>query len=220
MSFTPFNNHVQFKGKVGGTRVVFEDQVYRLTGGFLFMTSQLPNQNVGCLPAGTPVHADENLRILDIHYAFAVAENAAADATEIKLVKGFEGSRVQEGMLLMVAQKSVDTKAAKAVEVKGVDRSNPEYDVVTVTEALGSALKGGDVMWEAKADGEKFVIKVVPNALNQYDCWKDPNTTCVDGSAVFGSNGCVLENRIPPISPAVRAALKDADCFFRFSTHQ
>lgn len=219
MGVVMFNNAIQFSGEAGGTRVVFEDNVMRLTGGFVFHNSQLP-MSPYMLPAGTPVFADEETRLVDIHYAFAVAEAAEASATEIKLVKSFEGSRVMEGMLLMVAQKTVATKADKAVKVKSVDRSNPEYDVVTVEEALGSALKAGDTMWEAKEDGAKFSIKVIPNTLTQYDVKRDPAAYHVNGSVVWGSVGTVLENRIPPISPAVKAALKEADCYFRFSVHK
>lgn len=208
------DNHLSFSGKVGGAREVFEGHPWVLVGGCMFKLKQLPLYPNGILPAGTPIYVDEQARTFDVHYAFSVYESASA-ATEIKIAKGLEGSRVQEDMFLMAAQTNIDTAAGAAPKVVAVDRTNEAYDIVTLDAAL--TVTAGAVLWEAN-DQKK--IKVKPNALTSRDKVRYADTYMVDGDAIFGADGAVLERRIPPISPAVKKYMRENECFFRWSNHK
>lgn len=209
------DNHIEFSGSVGGARAVYEGHLHILVGGCMFKLNQLPLYPAGILPAGTPVYCDEEARTFDIHYAFAVAE-AATSSTSLKVAKGLEGSRIKVGMHLIPAQNDVATAADATFEVTAVDTSNAAYDTVTLGSAITAA--AGDVLWEADSTTKK--IKVLPNALTDRDKVRYADTFMVDGAAAFGSDGAVLERRIPPISPAVKAYMRSQDCFFRFSNHK
>lgn len=209
------DNHIQFSGKVGGARAVYEGHLMILVGGCMFKKDQMPLYPAGVLPAGTPVYCDEVARTFDIHYAFSVAEAATASTT-LKVAKGFEGSRIKVGMHLIPAQSDVATAADATFAVTAVDTSNEAYDIVTLGSAITAAV--GAVLWEADSTTKK--IKVLPNALTDRDKVRYAETYMVDGAAAFGCDGAVLERRIPPISDAVKAYMRSQDCFFRFSNHK
>lgn len=207
------DNHIAFSGKVGGARAIYEGHPHILVGGCMFKLNQLPLYPAGILPAGTPIYVDEVARTFDIHYAFELAE--AASTKTVKVKKGFEGSRIQVGMELIPAQADVETAASASYKVTAVDTTNEAYDVVTLSTALTA--NAGSVLWEANAEKK---IKVKPNALTDRDKVKYAETKMVDGAAVFACDGAVLENRIPPVSPAVKAYMRANDCFIRWSNHQ
>ena len=207
------DNHITFSGKVGGARAVFEDHVKVLVGGCMFKLNQLPLYPAGILPAGTPIYVDEEARTFDVHYAFALYESATTK--NIKIAKGLEGSRIQAGMKLIVAQADVETAAETSYTVSSVDTSNEAYDLVVLNAALTA--DAGSVLWEAGNDKK---IKVKPNALTDRDKVRYAETFMVDGAAVFGCDGAVLERRIPPVSDAVKKYMREHDCFFRWSNHK
>lgn len=207
------DNHIQFSGKVGGARAVYEGHLYILTGGCMFKLNQLPLYPAGILPAGTPVYCDEETRTFDIHYAFELAE--AASTKNVKIKKGFEGSRIQVGMELIPAQADLDTAASASYKVTAVDTANEAYDVVTLSAALTA--NAGSVLWEANSEKK---IKVKPNALTDRDKVRYAETFMVDGAAAFGSDGAVLERRVPPITDAVKKYMREQNCFFRWSNHK
>lgn len=213
--FGAADNYVQFADKVGGAREVFEGQPKVLVGGCTFNISQMPAYpNV--LPAATPIYVDEVARTIDIHYAFGVYEAANASTT-IKVKKGFEGSRIKVGMNIMKATAKVATTGT-AVTVTAVDTTDPAFDVVTVDSALTLTLT--DVIWEADKAGTGAKVKVVPNALTDRDKRLVPGSSHVNGATIFMCDGAILENRIPPVSDAIKLALKENDCFFRYTKHQ
>ncbi|MBQ0113666.1 MAG: hypothetical protein KBT03_11090 [Bacteroidales bacterium] len=212
---TSANQHIEFSDKVGGARVVFEGHPYVLTGGYNFDLSALPDYpNV--LPAGTPINCNEDTRTIAIHYAFRVVETTATSKT-VKLAKDGQGSRVKVGMNLMVAPSTLST-AGQGYEVKSVDTTAADYDVVT----LGSdaSFSANAILVEADAKTSSAKVKVVPNSLLDRDIVKDAKAKLVNATGVWSNDRPVLENRIPPIAPAIKTALLENGCYFRFSTRK
>jgi hypothetical protein len=207
---------LEFSDKVGGARNVYEGHINLLVGGFMFDKSELPAYP-WVLPAGTPIKVDEQARTIKIHYAFEVAEAVTAGA-KVKVKKGFEGSRVKAGMFLMVAPEDADT-AGTGIKVNSVVTTNDDFDEVTLASDPGE-LSAGAVLVEADKSGETAKIKSVPNALTDRDKRLAPDAKSINGDAVWACDRPILERRIPPIAPAIKKALRDADCFFRFSNRK
>lgn len=94
------------------------------------------------LPRFTPVAVDLKKRTAVVVKNVKVLEDAAGTATTIKVAKN---SLVTAGMTL-----GTGTKGAK---IASIDKTHADYDVITVAAAFGEAVKAGQVLFEASADG-------------------------------------------------------------------
>ena len=92
------------------------------------------------LPRFTPVQANLATRMVDVVKNVLVVEDAANDATSIKIKKG---SLAYVGM-------SLGAKSNTAV-VSAIDTSNANYDTLTIAAAFGEAVANGDILYEAVA---------------------------------------------------------------------
>lgn len=207
---------IEFSDKVGGARNVYEGHPLLLIGGFLFDKKELPNYPY-VLPAGTPILVDEQARSIKIHYAFEVHE-AVSSGKVVKVTKGFEGSRIKEGMTLMLAPESIDG-TGQGYTVASVDRSNEAYDAVTLNLAPGTIAKGA-ILVESTGATADAKIKVIPNSLTDRDKRLAPDSKSINGDAVWACDRPILERRIPPVAPIIKKALREADCFFRWSNRK
>lgn len=202
----------------GGARVVFTGTVKGVTSGqYDVDLTTLPEVAHGFVPAGTPVAVDDapTARTIKVHYAFEVV--AGGTATAVRVKKGWEGSRARVGMAVMVLPATVAT-AGKSVAITAVDRTNADYDVITIA-TLGT-LAAGTILVEAdsvSADSAK--IKVLPNAFLFYDVVKDPNAINMWGvDALYAQvDGVLLTRRVPPIAPIIREYLRENDVYVRYS---
>lgn len=207
---------MEFSDKVGGARNVYEGHPLLLIGGFMFDKKELPNYPY-VLPAGTPILVDEQARSIKIHYAFEVYE-AITSGKVVKVTKGFEGSRIKEGMTLMSAPDTIDG-TGQGYTVASVDVSNNDYDSVTLNASPGSLSKGA-ILVESTDATASAKIKVIPNSLTDRDKRLAPDAKSINGDAVWACDRPILERRIPPIAPVIKQAMKDADCFFRWSNRK
>lgn len=205
----------------GGARVVFTGTVKGVTSGqYDVDLTTLPEVAHGFVPAGTPVAVDDapNARTIQVHYAFEVV--AGGTTTAVRVKKGWEGSRARVGMAVMVLPAAVNT-AGKSVAITAVDRTNADYDVITIA-TLGT-LAAGTILVEAdKVSDDAAKIKVLPNAFLFYDVAKDPNAINMWGvDALFAQiDGVLLTRRIPPIAPIIREYMRDNDVYVRYSNSQ
>ena len=94
------------------------------------------------LPRFTPVAVDLKKRTAVVVKNVKVLEDAASTATTIKVAKN---SLATVGMTL-----GTGTKGAK---IASIDKTHADYDVITVAAAFGEAVKAGQVLFEASADG-------------------------------------------------------------------
>lgn len=208
------NNYTKFSKQWGGVRRAYEghDAPWMLNGGFKFPSLDVLPSSGNVLPAFSPVKADEQARTIEPLYIFEVKSVDSTNKT-ITVVKGEEGTRAKVGMVLIVTPSDLSSAAAAGsrATISAIDSSAADVDVLTVNNVVGSA---GGTLVEAGSDGK---IKVVPNSLTPYDTCVDEDAYALDGDAVWGANSPILERRIMPLPAVIKAALKAADCVFRFS---
>lgn len=94
------------------------------------------------LPRFTPVQADLSKRTCVVVKNAKVLEDAKADATTIKIAKN---SLIVEGTILGTGK--------KGATVTAMDKTNPDYDTVTLDAAFGENVNAGQVLFEASAAG-------------------------------------------------------------------
>lgn len=203
----------------GGSRVVLTGTKYGVSSGrYKVDLTRLPDMANGIIPAGTPIKMDDTLRTVDIHYAFEVI-GSGSTANTLRVKKGFEGSRLKDGMILMVTPSGATATGTGAV-ISGLDRTNADYDEFTCAALTGAT--SGQTLVEASASGATATIKVLPNAFTFYDVVKDPNATYlwIDGLFIQ-TDGVLLTNRIPPISSVIKTYMADpngGNVYIRYST--
>lgn len=206
-----FSQNVKFNGKIGGSRRVFEGKPELLTGGFIFDLKDLPKAG-SVLPAGTPVFADEIKRTIKPLQTFSVKEVSGTSVKIVKSVGGVStGTRIKVGDTLVVLGDDLSA-AGTPIKVTAVDGSNEEYDVLTVNAATGVSERTPLAM--GTEDGKPYCI---PNGILAYDKCLDENAYEAYGEVAFFCARPVYERRMPPVNDAVKKALSDAGCFFRFS---
>jgi hypothetical protein len=211
------NNYVQWSKSWGGVRKCYEAKPTLLVGGFDMKLEDMPAYpNV--LPAGSPVRVDETAGVRSIVplYTFKVV---AVDAAEKKItVEKYEtGSVAKVGMKLIVIGDDLSEAAANVATVSEVDASASDKDVITLDAVTG--ISEGAVLGEA---GDDSKLKVVPNALTYCDNQiADRDAYAMDVDACWNCiDKPVLERRMPPITDSIKAALREAGCFFRFSNRK
>ena len=224
---------IKWSKTYGGARNVFTGSAGGVTSGQYFVDlNTLPDGDTGCIPAGTPILINDAARTIAIHYAFELYE-AKATGTEAtfqaKIKKGFEGSRIQAGMILGAAPSTLAglSVATTAVYTVGtIDRSNALYDLVTVSnpnENVDTAtLAKGTVFIEMSEDAENpgnYYAKVLPNGYTLYDVSKQDNAILMYGvDGLFCQmDGVLLTNRIPPIADSIRDYMRSKDVYVRYS---
>jgi hypothetical protein len=143
----------------------------------------------------------------------------AVDAAEKKItVEKYEtGSVAKVGMKLIVIGDDLSEAAANVATVSEVDASASDKDVITLDAVTG--ISEGAVLGEAGNDSK---LKVVPNALTYCDNQiADRDAYAMDVDACWNCiDKPVLERRMPPITDSIKAALREAGCFFRFSNRK
>lgn len=107
---------------------------YRLNTAGLVVGSTLPNL--------TPVAVDLAKRTCVVVKNVKVLEEVAADATTVKVAKN---SLVEVGMFL--------GNGSKGAEIASIDKSNADFDTITVKAAFGGKIAVGAVLFEATAVG-------------------------------------------------------------------
>lgn len=218
------NNYVKFSKKIGGVRKAYEGHnlPWMYYGGFKFPSLDVLPASGNVLPAFTPVKVDEVARTIVPLYIFKVK---AVDATnsKVQVYKDVEGTRAKVGMPLILVGNNLSQAATNVATVTAIDSSNTDYDVLTLSASPATSgtawWAAGDYLAEADSATSKKV-KVVPNGLTPYDTCVDEDAYALDGDAVWGADAPILERRIVPIPDSIKAALKAADCVFKFSNRK
>lgn len=224
---------IKWSKTYGGARNVFTGSAGGVTSGQYFVDLKtLPDGDTGCIPAGTPILINDAARTIAIHYAFELYEEKATgtEATfQAKIKKGFEGSRIQAGMILgaapsTLANLSVATTAVYTVGT--IDRTNALYDLVTVSNpnenGQSATLAKGTVFIEMSEDAGSagdYYATVLPNGYTFYDVSKHDDAVLMYGvDGLFCQmDGVLLTNRIPPIADSIRDYMRSKDVYVRYS---
>ncbi|MDR0573851.1 MAG: hypothetical protein LBG96_07480 [Tannerella sp.] len=172
------------------------ETVYRLAGGFNLVTDNL--EQGAKIPPLAPLSIDFATRKATVVKNVRVVEDAAVSSTTIKIAKG---SLAYAGMI-------VGTGSAGAT-VSSIDKSNPDYDVITLSAAFGAATTKGKILFEASAAGGT-TVKNKANFLNYAWTKVEPGAT-VDG---VGRAFEVKESKlIAPIADKDKDTLKGVYIF-------
>lgn len=134
------------------SEVCRQETIYRMSGGFNLEDDKLVDGSY--LPHLCPLAVDFTTRKAKAVKNVKVYEAAISTATAVKIEKN---SLAYVGMIL-------GTGSAGAT-VNAIDKSNADYDVLTLAAAFGSALTLGQVLFEASAAGGT-TVKNVANFLN------------------------------------------------------
>ncbi len=130
------------KGQEVERELCNQKTIYRLAGGFNLVDEDVPNGAI--VPHLAPLSVDFKTRTAKVVKNVKIYEDANNSATELKVAKG---SVVKVGMFLGTG--------AKGAEISAIDKSNPDYDVIATSAALGASVKQGDVLFEATAANGK-----------------------------------------------------------------
>lgn len=172
---------------------------FRIQGGFNLDISNLVEGRV--IEPATPLFVDFKTRTAKVSISVGVLEEASETDTEIKVKKG---SHAYVGMFL--------GDGAKGAKVSKVDKSNADYDVITVEATMGVKLPVDSVLFEASAVGGKN-LKVVPNFINY------TRVTVEEGATVtaVGQAYEIRESKLyAPISEKEKEALGSRFLFVNF----
>ena len=103
---------------------------------------------------------------------FVVHADAVASATQIQLVAG-NGYHIPEvGEVVMIAPSNFDTGNGTARAINAVAlHSTGAYYTVTLADALGTAVKDGDVLVEGAEAGTGKAVLVKPNVVFSKDIY-------------------------------------------------
>lgn len=224
---------IRWSKTYGGARNVFTGSAGGVTSGQYFVDLRtLPDGDTGCIPAGTPILINDAARTIAIHYAFELDEETPTGigATfQAKIKKGYEGSRIQAGMILGVAPSTLadlSVPTTKVYTVGTIDRSNAFYDLVTVSnpneDVETATLAKGTVFIEMSVDtgnASNYYAKVLPNGYTFYDVSKHDDAVHMYGvDGLFCQmDGVLLTNRIPPIADSIRDYMRSKDVYVRYS---
>lgn len=208
------NNYIKFSKSFGGVRKCYEGKPIIAVGGFMCDTALMPTYpNV--MAAGTLVYADEQARTIVPLYTFKVK---AVDSTAKTItVEKFEtGTIAKVGMKLLVVGTDLTAAATDVATVSAIDSSAADVDVLTVDKIAGAT--ADSVLAEA---GEDSMVKAIPNGLTYCDNVLDPDAYAIDIDYIWNCmEKPVLERRMPPLTTSLKKALRDNECYFRFSNRK
>lgn len=219
------NNYIQFSKNFGGVRKCYEGKPTIAVGGFMCDPTLMPAYpNV--MAAGTLVYADEQARTIVPLYTFKVK---SVDSTNSKItIEKYEtGTIAKVGMKLIAVGDDLTQSAANAYTVSAIDSSADDVDVLTVDAVTG--VTEGAVLAECvtttTGEGQDAVttnlVKVIPNGLTYCDNVLDPDAYAIDIDYIWNCmEKPVLERRMPPLTDSLKKALRDNECYFRFSNRK
>jgi hypothetical protein len=216
------NNYIKFSKNFGGVRKCYEGKPTIAVGGFMCDPNLMPAYpNV--MAAGTLVYADETAGARSIKpiYTFKVLEVDTSN-NKIKVEKVETGTIAKVGMVLGVVGTDLTQAVSNVSTVSAIDSTNDGYDVLTVDAVAyeGTAFVAeGDVL--AEFNGTTKKIKNLPNGLTYCDNVLDPDAYAIDIDYIWNCmEKPVLERRMPPLTASLKKALRDNECYFRFSNRK
>ncbi len=179
---------------LAGSIPVFQhDKAFHLAqGGFNLVTTGLAAGTV--VPSGTVLGYDEANRTATIIKGATVVENVAADGVSIK---------VDKNHILVVGD--VIAATADAAAITAIDKTNENYDTITVDATLGAITAGAGV-YQAAAAGADPEFPVEPKGL----LYNPVKVVAGDVAFVDVVLRCtVYARRIPYVAPSIQEKLSN-----------
>ena len=204
-----YDQTVKASGKMGGALVVFEGHPSLLVGGFDFNMADLPDAK-DVLPCGTYLNCDESTRIAT---PIITAKVKAIDGTKVTVEDlGFGSTPFKVGATVAELGDNLANAATYYATV-----SSKEGNVLTLSGAV-TGLAVGDILVEVDATDKK--VKAIPNAILPYDRWYDADAIAVRCDGMWANDRPILERRMPACNDAIKTALVNAGCQFKWSNRK
>ena len=204
-----YDQTVKASGKMGGALVVFEGHPSLLIGGFDFDMADLPDSK-DVLPCGTYLNCDESTRKAT---PIITAKVKAIDGTKVTVEDlGFGRTPFKVGATVAELGDDLSSAARNYATV-----SSKEGNVLTLSGAV-TGLAVGDILVEVDATTKK--VKAVPNAILPYDRWYDSDAIAVRCDGMWANDRPILERRMPACNAAIKTALVNAGCQFKWSNRK
>lgn len=195
----------------GGGLVVFEGKPELLVGGFNFNMDDLPA--VGdVLPCGTPVYCDEAADARSITPIITAKVTAVSGSTVTVEDLGFGSTPFKVGATVAELGDDLTQAASNYATI-----SSKNGNVLTLSGAV-TGLAVGEILVEVDATTHK--VKGAPNALLPYDIRRGDNETGRTGDGMYRNDRPILERRMPAVNAAIKTALANAGCTFRWSNRK
>jgi hypothetical protein len=180
------------------TPAVENEERYDVTTGIRRRGSIVLNVNnltVGdYLPSFTPICVDLAHKTAEVVKNVKVVVDVSATDEVIKVAKG---SLLVAGMFI--------GNGSKGATIVSVDKSNTDYDAITVDATLGVKIPAGTVLFEASAADGKTQKHIANSAL--YGRWKV--TTGINNIAVLRTAAEIEPSKLDiPFSDNDKAAMK------------
>jgi len=140
------------------------------------------------IPAGTPIAFDEQTRFALVAKVAVVTEAASNAATAYKVKKGH--------LLKSGSQVKVTGQGAQAIIA--IDKTNADYDIITVGTTIGKAVAIGDAIYVDDAGA------TAPGGLSFQDITIGANGIA---SVTVATKGTVYARRIVPVPASIIALL-------------
>lgn len=204
-----YDQTVKASGKMGGALVVFEGHPSLLIGGFDFDMADLPDSK-DVLPCGTYLNCDETTRKA---VPIITAKVLSVDGTKVTVEDlGFGRSAFKVGATVAELGDNLANAATYYATV-----SSKEGNVLTLSGAI-TGLAEGDILVEVDATSKK--VKAIPNAILPYDRWYDADAYEVKCDGMWANDRPILERRMPACNAAIKTALVNAGCQFKWSSRK
>lgn len=174
------------------------DTVYRYSGGFNLELSNLTG--VQQIPPATPMKLDFKNRVATAIINVRVVE-AYANGESALTIKVAKNSLAYEGMFI--------GNGSKGAKVTEIDKTNANYDTLTIAAAFGANIAKGAVLFEATAVGGT-TAKATATALNYAWTKVEPGATVTAIGRAFEIKESKL---IVPISAKDKESLGDRFMF-------
>jgi hypothetical protein len=145
------------------------------------------------LPAGTVIIADDSTRKAKAVKSANVVEVAAADALVYRVAKG---SQLSVGDNIALGLKG------KAYPITAIDKSNANYDSLTVGTTLGAAAVGVPLFQSSTTGATNSALSATPTGTLY-----EPTLIEANATITVVLRGTVYARRIPGVSADVKALL-------------
>lgn len=204
-----YDQTVKASGKMGGALVVFEGHPSLLIGGFDFDMADLPDSK-DVLPCGTYLNCDESTRKAT---PVITAKVKAIDGTKVTVDDlGFGRTPFKVGSTVAELGDNLANAATYYATI-----ASKEGNVLTLSGAV-TGLAVGDILVEVDATSKK--VKAIPNAILPYDRWYDADAIAVRCDGMWANDRPILERRMPACNDAIKTALVNAGCQFKWSNRK
>lgn len=137
------------------------------------------------IPAGTPIEADDATRKAKVAKIAIVQAQASATEKNYKVLKGH----------LLQAGMKIKHGSATAQTITKVDKSNSDYDILTLSATLGVQIESGQAVLEESTDVSKIKGLLYESVTIGKNKLADIAVTI---------RGTVYARRVPPVSVDVK----------------